>query len=54
MLDARFRESEGWAYDEESPGNVIVFFVEVVDEEDEDDGDDEGGDPFADSDKVEG
>ena len=31
-----------------------MFFVEVVNEEDEDDGDDERGDPFADSDEVEG
>ena len=37
-------KGEGWrAYEDEGPGDVVFFYVEVVDEEDEDAGDDDGG-----------
>ena len=42
------------AYEDEGPGDVVIFEVEVVDEEDEDARDDDGGEELGESDEVEG
>ena len=43
----RGRKRMGIAYEDEGPGNVISFYMEVVDEEDENAGDDGGGEELA-------
>lgn len=49
-------ESEGGdvAYEDEGPGNIVFFFMKVVNEEDENAGDDDGGEKLAQSQEVEG
>lgn len=42
------------AYEDEGPGYVVFFFMEVMDEEDENAGDDDGGEQLAQSQEVEG
>ena len=37
------------AYEDEGPGDVVFFYVEVMDEEDEDAGDDDGGEKLGES-----
>ena len=37
------------AYEDEGPGNVVAFYVEVMDEEDEDAGNDDGGEQLGQS-----
>ena len=37
------------AYEDEGPGDIVFFQVEVVDEEDEDAGDDDGGEELGES-----
>ena len=44
----------GGAYEDEGPGDVVFFQVEMVDEEDEDAGDDEGREELGESEEVEG
>ena len=43
-----------FAYEDEGPGDVVFFYVEVMDEEDENAGDDDGGEELAQSEEVEG
>ena len=41
------KRGEGVAYDDEGPGDVVFFYVKVMDEEDENAGDDDGGKALA-------
>lgn len=46
--------SEEWkgediAYEDEGPGNIEVFLMEVMDEEDQNAGDDDGGEQLGES-----
>lgn len=43
------RKGEDIAYEDEGPGYVVFFLVEVMDEEDQDGGDDDGGEQLAQS-----
>lgn len=60
MMSCRSRSVRGWeglgevkgvvvAYEDEGPGNVVAFSVEVMDEEDEDAGNDDGGEQLGQS-----
>ena len=49
MRVERCGEGRGDTYEDEGPGDVVIFFVEVMDEEDEDAGDDDGGQELGES-----
>ena len=42
------------AYEDEGPGNVVLFYMEVMNEEDQNARDDDGGEQLSQAQEVEG